>query len=255
VQEEEIEEGEEEVQGEREQASAVSRLRTFGIAAICAGGLFGASATAAQATFTMTPEIDFATNPVAVGSSGTGIFTFTNDSTAGETALFIDRIVLEPSCRLPGDTPPCENREPGIFSIGNAVGVTGTSCQNLTFNVTLGTPPFGGSLEFSPPSAIPAMPPNASCVINFTYTALAVPTFDTQPAEPGVDTDQSALVRADSGGGPVDPAPPVQTPPVTNPVTQPPVTPLAPVPVQPAKKKCKKKKTAAALAKKCKKKK
>jgi hypothetical protein len=227
-----------------------------------------AAAPAAQATFTMIPEIEFTTSPIAVGSSGTGVFTFTNASNNGETALFIDRIVLEPSCRLPGATPPCGNREPGIFSIGNAVGVTGTSCQDLTFNVNLGQAPFGGSLEFTPTGGlgtIPSMPPNASCVINFTYTALAIPTFDTQPAEPGVDTDQSALVRADSGAGPlpfgpatdftaVDPAPPVQIPPVTNPPTVAPTT--TPPPAVVPKKKCKKKvKKTAAAAKKCKKKK
>jgi hypothetical protein len=209
---------------------------------ISAGILMLAAAPNAHAVFSMAPQIDFATSPIAVGSSGTGTFTFTNDSTAGETAMFIERIVLEPSCRLPGDPPPCENREPGIFSITNAVGVVGTSCQGLTFNVTLGAAPFGGSLEFGPPNAIPAMPPNAECVINFTYTALAVPTFDTQPGEPGMDTDQNAVVRADSGGGPVtfgpatdftavSPAPPPTNPPVTNPT---------PTPTTPAPPRCKK---------------
>ena len=223
-----------------------------------------AAAPAAQATFTMTPIIDFTTDPIAVGDSATGTLSFSNDSTAGEDADSIERIVLEPSCRLPGDIPPCENREPGIFSISNATGVTGTSCQGLSFNVNLGAAPFGGSLEFTPTgglSTIPNMPANAECVIDFTYSALKVPTFDTQ-GEDGVQTDQIAIVRAEhNGGGPelfccgtgdttVTPADTTPPPPVTP--TPPAATPPAPTP----KKKCKKKgKKAAAAAKKCKKKK
>jgi hypothetical protein len=215
------------------------------------------AAPAAQATFSMNPSIDFATDPIAVGSSGAGTLSFSNDSTAGEDADSIERIVLEPSCRLPGSTPPCVNREPGIFSIGTGTGVTGTSCQGITFNVTLGTDPFGGSLEFTPSSAIPNMPAFASCVINFTYAALAVPTFDTQ-GEDGIQTDQIAIVRAEHNGGgamlfccgtgdtTVTPAPPVTTPPPA----------AAPTPTPAPKNRCKKaKKRSAVAAKKCKNKK
>jgi hypothetical protein len=131
--------------------------------------------------------------------------------------------VLEPSCRNPGETPPCTNREPGIFSIGTGTGVIGTACQGLNFSITAGAAPFLGSLEFSPPSAIPPMPVNSTCVINFTYTALAVPTVDTQ-GEAGTQTDQLVQVRGEFGGGPlsfgpgtgdttVSPAPPAATPP------------------------------------------
>ena len=228
-----------------------------------------AAAPAAQATFTMNPQIDFTKDPIAVGSSGAGTLSFSNDSTAGEDADSIERIVLEPSCRLPGETPPCTNREPGIFSITNATGVTGTSCEGLTFNVNVAnTPPFGGSLEFTPTgglNTIPNMPASAQCNINFTYGALAVPTFDTQ-GEDGVQTDQIAIVRAEHNGGGAtlfccgtgDTT--VKPKPVT-PVT--PVTPVVPVtlatpvtPSAPVKKKCKKKgKKAATAKKKCKKKK
>jgi hypothetical protein len=231
--------------------------RTVGIL-LSATTLCLAAAPAAEATFTMNPSIDFATDPIAVGSSGAGTLSFSNDSTAGEDADTIERIVLEPSCRLPGSTPPCLNREPGIFSIGTGTGVTGTSCQGITFNVTLGAAPFGGSLEFTPSSPIPDMPPVASCTINFTYTALAVPTFDTQ-GDTGTQTDQIAIVRAEhNAGGPtlfccgtgdttVTPAPPVTNPP-------PSATPT-PTPAPATKKKCKKaKKRSAVAAKKCKKK-
>jgi hypothetical protein len=220
-----------------------------------------AAAPAAQAAFLMDPQIDFATDPIAVGSSGTGTLSFSNNSGAGEDADSIERIVLEPSCRLPGDTPPCDNRDPGVFSITNVTGVTGTSCQNLTFTVGLGTAPFGGSLEFTPTGGlgtIPNMPVSAECVIRFTYTALAVPTFDSQPGEDGVQTDQLSFVRAEHNGGgatgfgpgtgdtTVTPAPPVTTP-VPTPTPTPPAT------AAPVKKKCKKKpKKAAAAAKKCK---
>ncbi len=239
--------------------------RTLGVLLlISATVLCLAAAPAAQATFTMTPQVDFATDPIAVGSSGAGSLTFSNDSTAGEDADSIDRIVLEPSCRLPGSTPPCLNRDPGIFAISSGTGVTGTSCQGITFNVNLGAAPFGGSLEFTPQGGlgtIPNMPANASCVINFTYTALAVPTFDTQ-GETGVQTDQLAEVRAEhNGGGPesfgpgtgdttVTPAPPAAAPAPT------PTLSPAPAPAPAPKKKCKKaKKRSAAAAKKCKKKK
>ncbi len=222
------------------------------------------AAPAAQATFNMDPQIDFTTDPIQVGSSGTGTLSFSNESTASEDADSIERIVLEPSCRLPGSTPPCINREPGIFSITNATGVTGTSCQGLTFNVNLGSAPFGGSLEFTPTGGlgtIPNMPVSAQCNINFTYAALAVPTFDTQ-GEDGIQTDQIAIVRAEHNGGgavlfccgtgdtTVTPAPATtqQPPPAATPTP-------APAPA-PAKKKCKKaKKGSASAAKKCKKKK
>ena len=215
-----------------------------------------AAAPAAQATFTMNPQIDFATDPIAVGSSGAATLAFSNDSTAGEDADSIERIVLEPSCRLPGQTPPCTNREPGIFAIGTGTGVTGTSCQGITFNVTAGTSPFVGSLEFTPQAPIPNMAANATCSINFTYTALAVPTFDTQ-GETGTQTDQLAEVRAEhNGSGPlqfgpgtgdttVNPAPPVTTP----------IPTPTPTPTTATTKKCKKKGKKATAAKKCKKKK
>jgi hypothetical protein len=235
--------------------------RTVGIL-LSATALCLVAAPAAQATFTINPSIDFTTDPIAVGSSGTGTLSFSNDSSGGEDADSIERIVLEPSCRLPGSTPPCINREPGIFSITNATGVTGTSCQGLTFNVTLGTAPFGGSLEFTPTGglgAIPNMPVSAQCNINFTYTALAVPTFDTQ-GEDGVQTDQIAVVRAEHNGGgatlfccgtgdtTVTPAPPA-----TQPTPAPTPTPAAPAPKK--KMVCKKKGKKASAAKKCKKKK
>jgi hypothetical protein len=235
--------------------------RSLGIL-ISATALCLAAAPAAQATFTINPSIDFTTDPIAVGSSGAGTLSFSNDSSGGEDADSIERIVLEPSCRLPGSTPPCINREAGIFSISDGTGVTGTSCQNRTFDVTLGTDPFGGSLEFTPSAPIPDMPVGAFCVINFTYTALAVPTFDTQ-GEDGIQTDQIVEVRADHNGGGALPfccgtgdttvKPKPATPPVT-PVT--PVIPVTPVtPVAPASKKCKKKGKKAVAAKKCKKKK
>jgi hypothetical protein len=234
--------------------------RTVGIL-LSATALCLAAAPAAQATFTMTPQIDFATDPIAVGSSGAGTLSFSNDSSGGEDADSIERIVLEPSCRLPGSTPPCINREPGIFSITNATGVTGTSCQGLTFNVTLGTAPFGGSLEFTPTGglgAIPNMPVSAQCNINFTYSALAVPTFDTQ-GEDGVQTDQIAVVRAEHNGGGATlfccgtgDTTVTLAPPVTNPI---PTSTPAPTPTPTTKKKCKKaKKRSAVAAKKCKKK-
>jgi len=216
-----------------------------------------AFAPAANAAFSMDTVIDFATDPIQVGSSGTGTLAFSNDSTTNVTATPIDEIVLEPSCRLPGQTPPCSNREPGIFSISSGTGVTGTSCAGITFDVTTGIVPFAGSLEFAPQSAIPPMPPNATCAINFTYTALAVPTVDTQ-GEDGIQTDQLSEVRAEPNGGggisfgpgtgdtTVTPAPPATTPPPA----------AAPTPIAaPAKKKCKKaKKRSASAAKKCKKK-
>jgi hypothetical protein len=214
-----------------------------------------AAAPAAQAALSFTPQIEFATSPIAVGSSGAGTFAFTNDSSPALSAS-IERIVLEPSCRLPGDDPPCENREPGIFSISNVTGAIGTVCQGITFNVGAGAAPFTGSLQFNPQTPIPDMPANTSCVINFTYTALAVPTFDTQPGEGGQDTDQNAAVRADSGGGPIQFGPGTDFTAVTPapPAAIPTPTPT-PIPTS-TKKKCNKAKKGSALAaKKCKKKK
>jgi hypothetical protein len=232
--------------------------RTVGIL-FSATALCLVAAPAAQATFQMDPQIDFAADPIAVGSSGTGTLAFSVTSTAAEDADSIERIVLEPSCRLPGQTPPCTNREPGIFSIGTGTGVTGTACAGLTFNVTAGTAPFVGSLEFTPPgglSMIPDMLDNETCAITFTYTATGVPTFDTQ-GETGIQTDQLSEVRAEHNGGGAEAFGPgtgdttvTPGPPATNPPPTP--TPTA----APAKKKCKKaKKRSAVAAKKCKKKK
>jgi hypothetical protein len=210
-----------------------------------------AAAPAAQAAFQMDTQVDFATDPIAVGSSGTGTLAFSNISSI-EVANSIERIVLEPSCRQPGVTPPCMNPEPGIFSIGTGTGVSGTVCAGTTFAVGPGQPPYDGTgtLQFNAQTPVPDMNPGDTCAINFAYTALAVPTFDTQ-GEDGIQTDQLSLVRAEHNGegalafGPgtgdttVTPAPPVTTPP--------------PAPV---KKKCKKaKKRSASAAKKCRKKK
>jgi hypothetical protein len=232
---------------------------------ISATALCLVAAPAAQAAFIVNPLIDFATDPITVGSAGTGTLSFSIDG--DEDADSIERIVLEPSCRLPGEQPPCTNREPGIFSITNATGVTGTSCEGLTFNVNVAnTPPFGGSLEFTPTGGlgtIPDMPPSAQCNINFTYTALAVPTFDSQPGEDGIQTDQIALVRAEHNGGGADlfccgtgdtavkPKPATPVTPVTPVIPTPTPTPPAATP----KKKCKKKKGKKAVVAKCKKKK
>ncbi len=218
------------------------------------------AAPAAHATFLMDAQIDFTSDPIAVGSSGTGTLSFTNDSTVNEDADSVDRVVLEPSCRNPGQQPPCTDREPGIFSIGTGTGVTGTACAGTTFNVTTSNAaPFQGSLDFTPSVAIPDMLVNATCAITFTYTALAVPTIDTQ-GEDGTQTDQIAIVRAEhNGGGPtifccgtgdttVNPAPATtqQPPPAATPTP-------APVPKKKCKK-AKKHKRSAVAAKKCKKK-
>ncbi len=221
-----------------------------------------AAAPAAQATFTMNPQVDFATDPIAVGSSGTGTLSFSNESTAAEDADSVDRIVLEPSCRLPGQTPPCTNREPGIFSIGSGTGVTGTACAGITFTPTVGLAPFVGSVVFSPSAPVPDMATtgaSATCAITFTYTARAVPTFDTQ-GEDGIQTDQLAEVRAEHNGGGPTPFGPgtgdttvTPGPPATDPIPTPTPTPTS-TPA-PAKKKCKKaKKRSAVASKKCKRK-
>jgi hypothetical protein len=235
-------------------------VKAFVLATVASGALLaGLVAPAAQAALNFDPQIEFATSPIAVGSSGAGTFSFSND---GTLAADIERIVLEPSCRLPGEQPPCTNREPGIFSISSGTGATGTVCEGITFSVSTGVAPgdapFIGSLQFTPSDTIPTMAPTDTCGINFTYTALAIPTFDTQPGEAGQDTDQNAEVRADSGGGPVGFGPGTDFtavtpgPPATIPIPTPTPTPTPPQ----AKKKCKKaKKRSAVAAKKCKKKK
>lgn len=207
---------------------AQGRIRVFGIAAVCAGSLLGATASSAGAVFMLTPQVDFAADPITVGSSGTGTLSFTNDSTAGEDADDIERIVLEPSCRNPGETPPCSDREPNIFSIGTGTGAIGTACQGITFNPTAGALPFTGSVELTAQTAIPDMPVNATCVITFSYTALGVPTVDTQ-GQAGTQTDQLALVRGDDGGGPVGFGPGTGDTTI-NPFVAPPAPPATPVP-------------------------
>jgi hypothetical protein len=156
-----------------------------------------AFAPAAHATLSFSTSVDFTVTPITVGSSANATISFTNNSDGlqGGNTSTVDNIFLDPSCDDAGASPPCMNPETGVFSIGNGTGAAGTVCAGDTFTVGPAPVPFTGSLEFSRQGGDLDMVVNQTCLINFTYTALRVPTVDGQPGEPGVDTNQDLMVR------------------------------------------------------------
>jgi hypothetical protein len=210
VQEDQEEEGEEEVQGEGEQAAAVSgreredgmkagrsRVRVFGVAAVCAVGLLGATAGSASATIFLNSAPNFVTDPASVGQTNLpGSIVLSNDSTAGDAGggAEVIEIRLTPSCGVFTE-PPCPSPEPGVITINpNATGALGTACagQNFTFPVIDNAT---GEVGTTIPPETFSFTSGDECRINFTYNVAKMPAVDSQPGEEGIQTDQILQVQ------------------------------------------------------------
>lgn len=98
------------------------------------------------------------------------------------------------SCGELGNDSICTaaGADPGVLELeGPAVGAAGTSCGGTQFSVVTTDPTFG-TLRLEPSDGSNVQIPGqlAECVIDFEYRVLRVPTLDSNPAVPGVQTIQ-----------------------------------------------------------------
>lgn len=175
----------------------MNRLRAFGVAAVCAGALLGAAAAPAGATINLNAFPNLTADPATVGQTNLpGSIVIENDSTApnAKTAL-ITQIRFTPSCGI-FTNPPCPSPEPGVITVNPvATGALGSACAGATFNFPVTDNGTGESfLQFDPGNQ-PALPVGTECRINFTYNIAKSPAVDSQPGEPGMQTDQILRVR------------------------------------------------------------
>jgi hypothetical protein len=238
----------------------MNRVRTFTVAAVCAVGMLGVIAGSANATILFSVQPILVTDPVTVGQTGLpGSIILANDSTApnNDSGVEVEQIRFTPSCNGVFAVPPCPSPEPGVITASaTATGAAGSQCAGINFPFAVTDNATGEILVAIPPGTF-TLPSGSECRINFTYTVVKSPATDSQPGEPGVQTDQNLRVRFNhpdsldlvveigSDFTTINPAavptPPGAVPPVTTPTP---------------KKKCKKaKKRSAVAAKKCKKRK
>jgi hypothetical protein len=139
---------------------------------------------------------------VAVGQTGLpGQLTIANGS-SGVGPVTLTQIVYNPSC---GDfSLSCGSPDLGVFSLSPTATGTGGACSGRTF--TVGGPDANGRFTFTPQSPVVLQPPgsaNSDCVIAFTFDVLRMPTIDSLPGTPGMQTTRFAMVAgtAQAGGG------------------------------------------------------
>ncbi|MCA1683892.1 MAG: hypothetical protein LC708_02005, partial [Actinobacteria bacterium] len=149
-----------------------------------------------------------------VGQTATpGALLLQNSSTAGEVLEFRD-ISMVPACNVPvrdclGGIP-----EPGVYDLsatGVGQGFPGPipGCEG-TWTIVPDNPDprLATTYTFVPPAPL-VLDPGESCVVNFTFDTLRVPTNDALPATPGVQTHHTPGVT------PVQCIPGTQPPPCT----------------------------------------
>ena len=132
---------------------------------------------------------------VAVGQTVNGTFTVINTNTVpnqGESNT-VSSLRLAPSCGGPGvPANPCSTPDPGVFAVNTpATGAAGTACAGVLFTVS--APDANGIVTFVPNSPVVLAPPGGlpgsdRCTVNFTFRVLKVPTIDSNPGQPGVQT-------------------------------------------------------------------
>lgn len=237
---------------------AGSRVRAFGVAVACAGGLLGATAGAAQATIVFSSSPNLLTDPATVGQTNLpGSIVISDDSSPPDEsgASEIDEIRFTPACGTFTD-PPCTSPEPGVISINPvATGALGTACAGRTFNFPV-TDNLTGEVATDIPIDNPLVLGDGNeCRINFTYNVLKSPAVDSQPGEDGVQTDAILRVRYFHPGDfgipeslgsdftTINPAPATTPPPAAGPTGQraAALKKCAKVKKKKAKKKCKRK--------------
>lgn len=136
---------------------------------------------------------------VAVGATNVaGSITITNLSNGAESTgnVTLGQITLVPSCGTFTALANCPAAgvDLGVFQVSStATGRAGTACAGKTFTVTT-LNATTGRLRLTPNSAIVLGAPasaTATCVIDFTFDVLKVPTKDVSSAA-GVQTEQIA---------------------------------------------------------------
>ena len=146
------------------------------------------AASAQVAAFSVTPTIGGPTSVTAGDTNVAASLTLTNNST-GLGPVTLTAITYHPSCA--SVDLACSAPEAGVFSLlAVAVGAPGTACADRVFTVAADGQ---GRYTFTanPPIVLAT---GATCVINFSFTVLRVPTTDSQPVTPGIQTTRSAIV-------------------------------------------------------------
>lgn len=128
------------------------------------------------------------------GETAPATFRIINNSDEDEAAFTatVTDLRLIPSCgEFVPDCPDPALQEPGVFQLNGpfvGTGSPGAVCPT-SYTATV-IDPATGKVEFTPVGAPPMLDVGESCTISFTTTTLRVPSFDAEPATPGVQTAQ-----------------------------------------------------------------
>ena len=167
------------------------------MAAVCAGGLLGATAGTASATILFSVQPNLVTDPTTVGQTGLpGSMIIANDSSApnNDSNVQVTQIRFTPSCGV-FTNPPCPAPEPGVITVSpTGTGAAGSACAGINFPFAV-TDNATGEILLDIPNNTFLLPAGSDCRINFTYNIVKSPAIDSQPGEPGVQTDQILQVR------------------------------------------------------------
>jgi hypothetical protein len=180
------------------------RLRTrairleAGFLVACAALLGLASAASAGVFFGAGPNLP---SPLVVGQTGVpATYTITNLSNGAEASLNValGTITLVPSCGTQSitsaDCPPA-NADPGVLTLSpTGTGAAG-ACATTSFTTSV-VDATEDKYQFIPSTPVvlgPPGSPTASCVIDFTFSVLKVPTQDAASAVAGIQTEQAAF--------------------------------------------------------------
>ena len=152
-------------------------------------------------------------NDSVVGQTVSGSFGINNNNTPPENfPVQFSNIDFYPSCfAVGGATADCGNGviETGVYALsatgdGDSIPPGNATCEG-TWPIMLASP---GRYRFIPPGGegTLVLAPGEFCIINFTATALRVPTGDTNPGQPGVQTlhasgTDALLLRPPAQGG------------------------------------------------------
>jgi uncharacterized protein YkwD len=161
--------------------------------------LLSCSATAAQATTTLsaTPDIPVPNGPVTAGQTGVpGTLTVENASTGAQATLpmTLSAITIVPSCGTVAFVDcPVASVDPGVFQPSSTgTGEAGTGCAGVVFAIT-NVDAVQDKYQLIPQTTVvlgdaTAGGGAARCVVDFTVTVLGVPTIDAGP-QPGLQTE------------------------------------------------------------------
>ncbi|MCA1656853.1 MAG: hypothetical protein LC713_03940 [Actinobacteria bacterium] len=137
-------------------------------------------------------------DPAFVGQTGLpAVYEARNSSTPPDnfTNLFVESMTLVPSCS--NFSPQCSGgiADPDVFQLSSTgTGEPNTACAGQVFDIGV-LNPVTGEVAFTPPpgplsgpGSIPT--PTEACRIDFTVDVLKLPTVDSNPTSPGIQTNQ-----------------------------------------------------------------